>query len=283
MADQGKWFKLWNSAIEDADLENLELDDWARWAKLGAYIKAHGNEGQVNFPYPYRKLLNMFRLPTIEAAKVVLKRFPNVCVGEREVTVSPETDRNVTLEIIFTNWFKYQGDFSSDRVRKFRDKKRHHETVQEEKRSRREVEETRKEVLPPIAPQGAPIKILEWFEKTWKAYPKERRTGKKAAFRSYQRIVKTHEDVLWVGRALDNYLKTKTVQEGFIKNASTFFANVEDYADERRNTSGSTATTPERSTANGHAEEGIVPAVQQILGGLSNRIPTGNPKDRVYP
>ncbi len=138
MADQGKWFKLWNSSIEDADLENLELQDWARWAKLGAYIKAHGTEGKVTFPPPYRKLLNMFRVPTIEAAIDIIHMFPNVTLGEREVTVSSGTNANVSLEVTFTNWWKYQGDFSSDRVRKFRDKKRHSETIQEENRSRRD-------------------------------------------------------------------------------------------------------------------------------------------------
>lgn len=160
MADQGKWFKLWNSAIEDADLENLELEDWARWAKLGAYIKAHGTDGKVRFPFPFRKLLDIFRTDQIEHAKMILQRFPNVYVGEREVTVTSVTNVNVTLEIEYTNWLKYQGDFSGDRVRKFRDKKRHHVTAQEEKRSRRrqEVEEKRKET-PPFAP---PIKFLNF-------------------------------------------------------------------------------------------------------------------------
>lgn len=152
MADQGKWFKLWNAAIEDADLENLELEDWARWAKLGAYIKAHGTDGKIRFPFPFRKLLDIFRTDQIEHAKVILKRFPNVYVGEREVTVTSVTSSNVTLEIEYQNWFKYQGDFSGDRVRKFRDKKRHHVTAQEEKRSRRDVEEKRTEDTTPKPP-----------------------------------------------------------------------------------------------------------------------------------
>src|SRR3990167_4705339 len=44
MADQGVWFKLWCSALADPDLSNLCLEDFARWAILGTYIKAHGTE-----------------------------------------------------------------------------------------------------------------------------------------------------------------------------------------------------------------------------------------------
>lgn len=279
MADQGKWFKLWNSAIEDADLENLELEDWARWAKLGAYIKAHGNAGQVDFPYPYRKLLNMFRVQTIEAAKAVIKLFPNVHVGEREVTVTPVTPATVTLQIEYTNWFKYQSDFSGDRVRKFRDKKHHRVTPQEEKR--RDKEEKRIEI-PPMAPQGAPSKILSWFETTWKAYPAERRTGKKAALRSYRLVVKVHDDALWVARALDKYLKSKTVQDGYVKNASTFFANVEDYADERRNSAGSTGQVVGSGQAAEVSGNGIAPAVRAVVGTLGNSIAPSDPKNGVH-
>lgn len=276
MADQGKWFKLWVTSIDDPELENLELDDWARWAKLGAYIKSHGKDGRIRFSHPYRKLLNMFRVHEIETAKQVLNRFPNVHVGERRNTVSTETNETVSLEIEYTNWLKYQGDFSSDRVRRFRDKKRHHETVQEEKR--REKEEKRN---PPVVPQGTASKITEWFEKTWQAYPKERRVGKKAALRSYQRIVKSHEDALRVARALDNYLKSQTVKDGFIKNASTFFANTEDYTDERRDSQGTFSEMAPQRSAPAIPGNGINPTVKQVVAGLGNSMPSANSKDRI--
>lgn len=145
MADQGKWFKLWSSSLNDPDLENLSLEDWARWAKLGAYIKAHGKDGKIRFTFPFNGLLKLFQTDQIAHAKHILKTFPNCVFGERETTVSTETNATVSLEIEYTNWLKYQGDFSSDRVRKYRDKKRHDETAQEEKRRRREVDEKRRE------------------------------------------------------------------------------------------------------------------------------------------
>lgn len=153
MADQGKWFKLWCSSLHDEALENLSLEDWARWARLGAYIKEHGKDGKIRFSPPYRALLNLFRVPTFETANGVLQLFPNCTLGERNLTVSPETSTSVSLEVEFTNWHKFQGDFSSARVRKFRDKKRHSETIQEEKRSRRDKK--RREVFTPPTPLEA--------------------------------------------------------------------------------------------------------------------------------
>lgn len=146
MADQGKWFKLWCLSLNDPDLENLSLENWARWVRLGVYTKAHGKDGMIRFTPPYSALLRLFQLTSIADAICVIKMFPHCALGERSSTVSPETNTTVSLEIEFDNWFKYQGDFSSDRVRSFRDKKRHRETVQEETRRRQDVEETRGDI-----------------------------------------------------------------------------------------------------------------------------------------
>lgn len=143
MADQGKWFKLWCSALDDNDLENLSIHEWFCWARLGTYIKKHGNEGKIVFSSPARALTNLFRVTDFPTALDLIKRFPNCVLGERSITVTGETNSTVTVDIEYLNWFRYQGDFSNDRVRKFRDKKRHAVTAQEEKRSRRE--EKRKE------------------------------------------------------------------------------------------------------------------------------------------
>lgn len=159
MADQGRWFKLWCAALDDAHLENLELDDWARWVRLGTYIKRHGKEGKIIFSSPGRALTNLFRVPDFDAAITIIKRFPSCTLGERSSTVSTVTNETVSYEIEYLNWFKYQGDFSSDRVRKFRDKKRHHETAQEERRgeeTRGEKEETRGENVNTVP--GDPVK-----------------------------------------------------------------------------------------------------------------------------
>jgi hypothetical protein len=152
VADQGKWFKLWESALDDLDLENLTVHEWFCWARFGVYMKKHGKDGKIRLRSPARALTNLFRTDTFDAAIETLKRFPNCNVGERKLTVSPETFSTVTYEVEVLNWHKYQGDFSSDRVRKFRDKKRHRETLQEERRRRRDVEEKRREDTSPQPP-----------------------------------------------------------------------------------------------------------------------------------
>lgn len=233
MADQGKWFKLWCSSLHDESLENLSLEDWARWARLGAYIKEHGRDGMIRFSPPYRALMNLFRVSTLEAAKLALNEFPNCTLGERNLTVSPGTVGPVSLEIEFTNWHKFQADLSSTRVRNFRSRKRQRETIQEEKRSRREVEEKRLTTTP-IVPKGTASKVWEWFETTWNKYPKEGRTGRKAALRHYERDVKDVEQAREVARALEVYLQSKRVKEGFIQNASTWFNNWRDWKNDDR-------------------------------------------------
>lgn len=257
MADQGKWFKLWCSALDDNDLENLSIHEWFCWARLGAYIKKHGKEGKIVFSSPARALMNLFRVADFPTALDIIKRFPSCKLGERSFTVTGETSSTVTVDVEYLNWLKYQGDFSNDRVRKFRDKKRHGVTAQEEKRRRRDVEEKRRDTTTPIIPQGGEGKVLEWFEKTWTAYPKERRVFKKACLRSYQKDVKTLEEAKSVARALETYLKTETVKNGFIKNASTFFANWRDYAaDDRGNSQGLYYTPPNGQPAGLHQEHG---------------------------
>lgn len=92
------------------------------------------------------------------------------------------------------------------------------------------------DVLIPDIPITTAVKINEWFLKTWNAYPKERRHGKDVAFKRYQKAVKDVEGARQVARALDNYLASKVVKDGFIMRASKWFEEWEDWKnDDRRN------------------------------------------------
>lgn len=140
MADQGVWFKLWCSALADPDLSNLSLEDFARWAILGTYIKAHGTAGALRLTAPARALSGLLQVGDFMALQEVFHRLPNVVVEKENFTVSSET----ILTVSFRNWAKYQGDFSTPRVRKMR----------EMKRSKRRGEEKRQEEtrIPPYPP-----------------------------------------------------------------------------------------------------------------------------------
>lgn len=67
----------------------------------------------------------------------------------------------------------------------------------------------------------------KWFEGLWAKYPNK--DGKKHAKRHFLASVKTQEDYARISKALENYLGSKRVREGFIKNGSTWFNNWQDW------------------------------------------------------
>lgn len=126
MADHGVWFKLWCSAVDDPDLSNLDVADFGRWAKLGAITREHGQDGRLVIRPPAKGLCTALQVPEYETLKAVLHRLPNVQIE----SVSDET----ILIVTFRNWARYQADYSTPRVRRFRER----ETAKkrrEEKRS----------------------------------------------------------------------------------------------------------------------------------------------------
>jgi len=116
-ADQGRWFKLWVSALNDPDLRNLPIEDFGRWCIFGAYLKLHGHDGRITLREPALALQELLRLPSFEAVVKILASFPNC-------NATPVTTASVTVDIEWLNWQRYQGDYCGDRVRRYRDKKR---------------------------------------------------------------------------------------------------------------------------------------------------------------
>lgn len=106
--------------MHDPDLSNLPLEDFARWALLGTYIKAHGTSGILRLAPPALALCSLLRVPDMTALCALFHRLPNVHERRDNEGVSSETIVTVTL----ANWAKYQGDYSTARVRKFREMKR---------------------------------------------------------------------------------------------------------------------------------------------------------------
>jgi hypothetical protein len=118
MSDQSKWLKLWESALTDPHLENLSLEDWARYVRLMLYIKCHGHLGRIQIPEPFKAIKNLFRVESIDQINAVLKSFPNL-----DCYIVPCNDKTcVTLHLHFSNWYKYQIDSSAHRVKRWRAK-----------------------------------------------------------------------------------------------------------------------------------------------------------------
>src|SRR6266404_1968265 len=100
MSDQASWFKLWCSSIADADLDNLDIADFGRWAKLGAYVKQHGTNGKIAIQAPARTLCSMLQVADFAALHAAVSRLPNIKIEAQNCSVSDET----TLTVSFSNW-----------------------------------------------------------------------------------------------------------------------------------------------------------------------------------
>lgn len=220
MADQGRWFKLWISALSDPDLRNLSLEDFGRWCAFGAYLKLHGDEGRLTVKVPAVALQELFRVPSFEAVCKVLDAFPNCRVNTPRVTGQIP----LHMKVEWLNWQKYQVDDSSDRVRRWREKQRGLVTTEnvppvtpiEEKRSRRDE----KRLNPPVVPPGGPeLEILNWLNhKAGKNFrPKETNLafirGRLAdGIQSWQlKAIVSRKTREWVGTERATFLRPQTL------------------------------------------------------------------------
>jgi len=155
MGDQGRWFKLWCTAPGDPELSLLANSDYGCWCKFGTYLKVHGNQGKITLRKPsepriIHPLQTDFQVDAFEEILAVIKRFPNC-------TVADETFSPVSFSVTWHNWLKEQGDFSSERVRKHRDRKRTSIVADEtvpRVRERRGEEKRREETTPPSKSTG---------------------------------------------------------------------------------------------------------------------------------
>lgn len=122
MADQGQWFKLWCSALDDPHLDALSLDQWARWAKLGALVKRQGTDGKLLLVAPARTCLAMFHVTDFAALLSAFHGLPGVEIMVDEEITNGDVSGVTEAIVSFGNWAKYQGDYSTPRVRAHREK-----------------------------------------------------------------------------------------------------------------------------------------------------------------
>lgn len=113
MADQGIWAKLWCSSLDDPSLDNLPIDDFGRWSKMTAYTKRHGTEGVLTIERPCRVLVSALQVRDFDDLIVSLERLPRL-------SILRDGDPVTSAIVTFSNWKKYQGDNSADRMRRLR-------------------------------------------------------------------------------------------------------------------------------------------------------------------
>lgn len=124
MSDQGKWAKIWISTLANPELENLELHEWARWVRLIVFMKAHGTNGKLAFDPPFRALQNVLRVDSWDTLCEVVRHCPGFTLFEPSQSAlhQPSQHKEHRHMIVCRNWYKYQGDFSRERMRKLRQK-----------------------------------------------------------------------------------------------------------------------------------------------------------------
>lgn len=216
MADQGRWFKLWCSSLNDIDIENLSLEDYARWVKLALLVKQQGDAGTLHISSPAFSLQNIFRVTSFEEALKCVRHMPNVVSEEIKSRRENDASHVTSVIVTFKNWRKYQHDSSAERMRRKRKRDAKSDALRgEEKRG----EQKRREITP-LPPKGG-------FDLLWARYPSK--TNSKAARRHYAASVKVMADFLDIQKALENYLRSERVQKGFIQNGSTWFNNWRDW------------------------------------------------------
>lgn len=143
MADQGLWWKLWTSALDDPDLGNLENGTWAQWAKLALYIKRHGTGGRIELAPPARVLCSLLQVPNYQSLCEIIATLPNVTIQVSDTQEGEnEALHHVTNAIVtYENWQHYQRDNSIERVRKFRERVTHKKREEEMRREEMRREE----------------------------------------------------------------------------------------------------------------------------------------------
>src|SRR5262245_57871230 len=126
MADNGRWFKLWTTVLDDLDLQACELEDIGRWALLGALTKLVGTRGTVRVIPPARRLCELLRVADVDAVRAAVLRLTNMLLEDTKRA-------NGEFTVTWKNWRKYQEDTTvAQRVDSLRSKKRREEMRREE-------------------------------------------------------------------------------------------------------------------------------------------------------
>jgi hypothetical protein len=126
MADLLRWFKVWTTILDDPTLQELPLEQIGRWVLLGAMTASVGSHGRLVVAGSGRRICELLRVPTIEAAKDVISDLPNVVFEEGK-------NRHGEFVVTWKNWTKFQRDSTqAQRAKASRSKRRGEERREEE-------------------------------------------------------------------------------------------------------------------------------------------------------
>ena len=163
MADQKRWFKVWNSILTDPTFLITPLDNIGRWVLLGALISLHGKNGRLAIER--EALKQILRLKNDNADDNAMITF-----DLKNIEFRRDENDNGKIIVIMKNWAKYQKDSTSyKRLKEWRKRQNDNGVRGDKKREDKEKEDK----YPPD------------FEEFWKSYPK--RKSKVAALRAWKK------------------------------------------------------------------------------------------------
>lgn len=218
MADNKKWFKVWTSILTDPDFDDLHNQTIGAWLRLGAIVALLGENGKITLSRTqFLKRTHLTQISDNELKRIVAE------LGL--INVEIKTDDTDSLSVSFLRWGKYQVDPNGyDRVKEWRKKQNDtgHDTqmIRDKNKKKEEEVEVEKE-------KRKEKDFIADFAAIWGRYPS--RDGRKAAEKSFYASVKTPEDLTLIHAALEAYLASDRVKNGYIKNGSTWFNNWRDW------------------------------------------------------
>jgi len=122
MADNGLWIKLWTDAGTDEKTAPLTNEEWGFLTRLWMYIKKEGDSGTITI---HERAVPVFGWCHVSGYDEFLKMLDQISIFFTNINVSSAfhvtiSERYITVS--FPKWLKRQGDWSTGRVRKFRQK-----------------------------------------------------------------------------------------------------------------------------------------------------------------
>lgn len=183
MADRGKWLKLWLDSLTDLDIAKMSNDDWGFLTRLWMLIKKEGEAGSITLERPAVIPCALVHVPDFDA---LIKKI-ETSIPCRNVTISNRYKDGI-VTVTFANWLKYQGDWSGDRVKKFRKKSKKcngKPSSSYSSSSSNNINPNKEEKK--SAPNG-----LSRFDEFWPSYPKK--VGKQNAEKEWKHLTEEEKE-----------------------------------------------------------------------------------------
>jgi len=185
MADNKRWFKVWNSILTDPSFLDLSLEQIGRWTLLGVMTAVHGDNGKLTVT---KNSLGIMLRCNSEELKSCLLELPNISIND-----------NDSFTVIIKNWIKYQKDSGVYlRLKRYRKNKMItaidnviSPVISESKEKEENKEEERKKVIQRKKEEETKEEkenILSSFDTFWQIYP--RKIGKGAARKKWDTLKK---------------------------------------------------------------------------------------------